>query len=385
MLDLVLVGGGLANGLIGWRLAALRPDLRVLVLEATGTLGGNHTWCFHDGDLTSAQHLWLRDLVTHRWDGYGVSFPALSRSIHAGYNAITSERFHARIDAALGDRIRYGAAVSEFTPTQVRLACGETIEARAVIDGRGARPSRHMALGFQKFLGQELELERPHGLAWPHIMDADMPQDDGYRFVYLLPLAADRVLVEDTYYADEPALDEFALRRRIAAYATTRGWQVRRVVREERGVLPITLGGDVGAFWDEANGVARSGLAGGFFHPTTGYSLPDAVRLADLIVGLIDLKAPALFAAVRAHAEAQWRARLFYRGLNRMLFLAARPERRYRILRRFYGLSEPLIGRFYAAQSTAFDKLRILAGKPPVSVVAALKALAAGDLHRAAQ
>ena len=68
-----------------------------------------------------------------------------------------------------------------------------------------------------------------------------------------------------------------------------------------------------------------------------------------------------------------------------MLFLAARPETRYRILQRFYGLPEPLIGRFYAAQSSALDKLRILAGKPPVSIVPALKALAAGDMHRAAQ
>ena len=31
--DLILVGGGLANGLIAWRLAATRPDVRVLLLE----------------------------------------------------------------------------------------------------------------------------------------------------------------------------------------------------------------------------------------------------------------------------------------------------------------------------------------------------------------
>jgi lycopene beta-cyclase len=156
------------------------------------------------------------------------------------------------------------------------------------------------------------------------------------------------------------------------------------VVREERGILPITLSGDIGAFWDEANGVARSGLAAGLFHPTTGYSLPDAVRLADLIVAVKDLSAPALFAAIRAHAEAQWRAQGFYRALNRMLFLAARPELRYRVLRRFYALPEPLIRRFYAANTSALDKLRIVAGKPPVSVLPALKALAAGDLHRTA-
>jgi lycopene beta-cyclase len=384
VVDLVLVGGGLANGLIAWYLARRRPEIRVLVLEASHELGGNHTWCFHDDDLTTDQRRWIGDLVAYRWEAYDVAFPGFSRTIGSAYNAITSERFRERITAVLGDRIRYDAAVSEVAPNAVRLASGETIEAAAMIDGRGARPSPHMVLGFQKFLGQELVLERPHGLERPLIMDADVAQEDGYRFVYVLPLAPDRVLVEDTRYADGPGLDARTLRANIASYAGKRGWRVQRVVREEHGVLPITLGGDIQAFWDEANGVARAGLAGGFFHPTTGYSLPDAVRLADLIACLGDLTSPALSAEVRAHAEAQWRARRFYRGLNRMLFLAARPDQRYRILRRFYGLPEPLIRRFYAADTSALDKLRILAGKPPVSIVPALRALVARALQRTA-
>jgi lycopene beta-cyclase len=154
------------------------------------------------------------------------------------------------------------------------------------------------------------------------------------------------------------------------------------VLREEQGVLPIVLAGDIAGFWDEAEGVTRSGLAGGLFHPTTGYSLPCAVRLADLILRLEDVSAPALFAAVRARAEALWRAHAFYRQLNRMLFLAGDARQRYMIMRRFYALPEPLIRRFYAGETTGVDKLRILSGKPPVPLLPALKALAARDLHR---
>jgi lycopene beta-cyclase len=60
-----------------------------------------------------------------------------------------------------------------------------------------------------------------------------------------------------------------------------------------------------------------------------------------------------------------------------MLFLAADPAERYRVLERFYGLDEALIARFYAGRSTAADKLRIVAGKPPVPVGRALRALVA--------
>ena len=56
------------------------------------------------------------------------------------------------------------------------------------------------------------------------------------------------------------------------------GWKIDRVLREEDGVLPITLGGDIDAFWDEAPGIPRSGLKAALFHPVTGYSLPQAVQ-----------------------------------------------------------------------------------------------------------
>jgi lycopene beta-cyclase len=58
-----------------------------------------------------------------------------------------------------------------------------------------------------------------------------------------------------------------------------------------------------------------------------------------------------------------------------MLFRAARPGERYRVLERFYGLPEALICRFYAAGLTPLDKLRILAGKPPVPIGAALRCI----------
>ncbi|MFC7552947.1 lycopene cyclase family protein [Pseudoroseomonas wenyumeiae] len=70
-----------------------------------------------------------------------------------------------------------------------------------------------------------------------------------------------------------------------------------------------------------------------------------------------------------------WQRRAFFRRLNRMLFRAARPGQRYRVLERFYGLPQPLIERFYAAEPSLMDKLRILSGRPPVPVLAALPCL----------
>jgi len=134
------------------------------------------------------------------------------------------------------------------------------------------------------------------------------------------------------------------------------------------------LAGDFDAFWDDLAGQPSSGLRAGLFHPTTGYSLPHAVRLAERIAALPDLGAPQLFAAIREEARREWQGQRFFRLLNRMLFLAGRPEQRWRVMQRFYRLPAPLIARFYAGRPRLADKARLLSGKPPVPVAQALAA-----------
>ena len=377
--DLILAGGGLANGLIAWRLAQRQPGLRILLLEQGERLGGNHTWSFHDSDLDAAQLAWIAPLVSHRWPRYEVVFPQLRRTLEGGYASIGSQDFARVLEAALGPALRLGARIASLGPTGVVLDSGEVLHARAVIDGRGMRPSRRLALGWQTFLGQEVELEQPHGLDAPVIMDASVGQQGGYRFVYVLPFDERRLLIEDTHYVDSDDWQPARLRANIAAYAQARGWRIARVVREEEGRLPIVLAGDFDAYWDDLDGQPSVGLRAGLFHSTTGYSLPHAVRLAERIAALGAPDAATLFAAIRDEAAREWRRQRFFRLLNRMLFLAGSPDRRWRVMQRFYRLSAPLIRHFYAGRLSLKDKARLLSGKPPVPVGQAI--LAACKIH----
>jgi lycopene beta-cyclase len=372
--DLILAGGGLANGLIAWRLKQLRPELSVLCIEEQPHLGGNHTWSFHEGDLTAEQHRWLQPLVVQRWAAYDVHFPQRSRRLNSGYASITSERFADVIQADLGDALRTGQRITRLTPSAVVMESGEQLQALAVIDGRGVQPTPNMVLGQQAFLGQLLRLQAPHGLTAPIIMDARVAQYEGYRFVYVLPFTADTLLIEDTHYVDQHSFSAAQLRQHVAEYAAAQGWEIAECLREEQGVLPITLAGDFAGFWREAAGQPRSGLRAGLFHCTTGYSLPHAVRLADWIAAQPSLDAEALDRGIRAMAQQAWNSQRFYRLLNRMLFLAGRPANRWQVMQRFYGLSEGLISRFYAGRSTLADKLRVLTGKPPVPIDEAVNA-----------
>jgi lycopene beta-cyclase len=66
--DYVLVGGGLANGLLALALFSERPDVRIALVEAGATLGGDHLWCFHGGDIPPLAVAWVRPLVATSWD-----------------------------------------------------------------------------------------------------------------------------------------------------------------------------------------------------------------------------------------------------------------------------------------------------------------------------
>ena len=81
------------------------------------------------------------------------------------------------------------------------------------------------------------------------------------------------------------------------------------------------------------------------------------------------------FQVIQQMSTARWNDDAFCRLLNRMLFLAGPAENRFVIMRRFYQLSEGLIGRFYAGDLTHFDKFRLLTGKPPVSIPRAIQAM----------
>ncbi|UHD47082.1 lycopene beta-cyclase CrtY [Aureimonas altamirensis] len=377
------MGGGLAGGLAAYRLATLRPEIDVLLLESGQAAGGNHTWSFHAGDLSPAQHRWLSPFVDHRWPRYEVRFPRRARVIETGYASISSLRFSAVLREALGDRLICGVPVRALRADGVDLADGRSIAASAVVDARGYRPDATLDVRFQKFVGLELSIGAP-GPKMPIVMDATVPQKDGYRFVYTLPFAEDRILVEDTYYSDGPETPEQALADGIRAYAQSKGWSPAEILRREAGVLPIALGGDLKAYLAQAGGVVPLGLRAGLFHPTTGYSLPDAVHTADLIATQPDIATPPLAAAVTRHSLAEWRARRIFRLLNRLLFLGAGDGERRDILEHFHRLPDTTIARFYAARLSSADIIRIFAGKPPMPVRRALSILMDGRAAREA-
>ncbi len=188
------------------------------------------------------------------------------------------------------------------------------------------------------------------------------------------------MLIEDTYYSDTPELDAARLGAAVEAYAATQGWQTARIIRREAGVLPITLAGDIDQHWRSmGTEIPRSGLRAWLFHATTGYSLPNAMRLAEEIARAPQLSSAAIAQLIEARSRATWKTQAIFRLLNRSMFLAADPAGRVRILDRFYSkLPTASIERFYAGALRKTDiamLMAIMATKPPVNIGRAIACL----------
>ncbi len=365
--DIAIVGGGLAGGLTAYALSVARPELSIRLIEPAPVFGGNHIWSFFESDIAERDRWIVAPFVSHRWQGYDVAFPAHRRTLDGVYQSIRSSYFDARLHALLPDGTAVHAGAVAVSKSRVSLNDQTRIDAKGVIDARGGADFSHLQAGWQKFVGLELHTARPHGVIRPVVMDATVEQIDGYRFVYVLPFADDRLFIEDTYYSDTPGFDRATIEARVLDYAAAHGWDVAGIIHREEGSLPVTMGGDFDAYWASGDGDAgRIGARAALFHATTGFSLPDAVRTASAIANLPDLSGDALARALETHARDAWARGSFYRLLDRMLFRVAEPDRRYKVLERFYTLRPELIQRFYAGQTTMFDKMRILAGKPPV-------------------
>lgn len=190
--DWLLVGGGLQNALIALAVKERWPQARIAIVERERALGGSHLWCFHAADLPVECAPFVGPLVAHRWESYEVHFPSYQRRFELPYAAISSARLDAVVRSRLADggsAVFLGTEAEAVGAREVRLADGRTLTAKAVVDARG--PSQLDGLrvaGYQKFVGLEIELGRAHGIERPILMDATVPQLDGFRFVYALPI-----------------------------------------------------------------------------------------------------------------------------------------------------------------------------------------------------
>ena len=260
--DFLFVGRGASAALTARALegAGLLAGRRVLFVDPDPKSRNDKTFCFWAKD-TEPVVTDLVDLIGHSWEKARGGREPLVSIAPMRYHQINSLDLYedlSRRMAANGWELRAEAVESVGADEQGAYAvCGsEKLRARWVLDSRP--PHRDTAPGdaasgdavsgdlaqpdlAQSFYGWVVETDFPWQRdAGVTLMDLEVPQDGATQFVYMLPYAENRVLVELTRFGTailEAELAEQRLRDYLGAALPDQA--TYRIVHREQGIIPM--------------------------------------------------------------------------------------------------------------------------------------------------
>ncbi len=353
--DVAILGGGCAGLSVAARLARCRVSFRVVEPRARYT--DDRAWSFW---RTAPDP--FEDCVRASWSAWTVAGPggAVRRGAPGlPYQTVPAGAFYARaedlIDDAPAGAIARGTVATHVAPSggALRVDTSEgSFTARHVLDGRP--PARRARYG-QFFLGREIATAEPvFDPGTVPLMHFRRGYSAGVDFLYILPFARDRALVEVTSFAPaRPSPETFAawLAEEIAGL----GIGSHDVLREEAGALPMEV--------DYADapvaGTTRIGLGGGAARPSTGYAFQRIQAQADALAA----------ALVRGEAPRLPAERPMTRFMDRVFLqvLATAPERGPALFESLFRNAPPeRLERFLSGSTRAADRLSVMAALPPL-------------------
>ena len=239
---------------------------------------------------------------------------------------------------------RVTSVESRGTTPEVRLAGGSSVRARVVVDATGAQAvlmGRNPGRQAQLALGWKIRVkESPWAEDEACWMDLRPIAEGVPTFLYALQTGSDEMLVEETTLATACSLGRGFFEGRLKARLARWGLDCTEVLEEEWVHIPLL--GDLG---QPQGCVVGFGAAGGFVHPSTGYSFTRSVIAANafsaaLAEGLASGTAES--AVRRAHAVV-WpasvrRARSLH-SLGLKLLVAMDAHETHRFFTSFFRLS----------------------------------------------
>ena len=286
--DLIILGAGCAGLSLATRLASSIPySLRVLVVEARSSYTNDRTWCFWGADSLAPAHA-----PEYQWRHMRLTSGARTVLVDCEstpYQMLPASKFY---DSALAvismaknitlklDTVVWSDPAKIDGHWELETNAG-VFSGRMVVDTRPQQlPARDGALLWQSFYGKEIECDKAvFDPSRMDLMNFLPPDHTCVPFVYVLPTAANKALVELTVFGADPLRPEDLALMLETEIARRTGDSPFRVLRSEHGILPMGLRA---APKNPDCSYVRVGVMAGGARPSTGFAFQRIQRWANV-------------------------------------------------------------------------------------------------------
>jgi lycopene beta-cyclase len=242
--EFVIVGAGCAGLAVGRELANACYSEKVLIIDEKQQFDNDKSWSFWATDTSP----WFQ-LAPYHWQYSSLSSgdqqELLNYSEHR-YCMLPALDYYRYCVDQLTDNIelRLNNAVNQITcdlseqcyPYKITLANNSSIAAKHLLD---TRPQYQQMRYFQQFTGIEVIVEE--AVVCPEtvrLMEDMQCVDGGMIFYYVLPLSANHLLIEPTYFGNQRQ-DFTQLKTLAFTWLEKNGLTCKKILRTEQGILPM--------------------------------------------------------------------------------------------------------------------------------------------------
>jgi lycopene beta-cyclase len=280
--DFIIAGAGLSGLLTAETLSRLFPDKSILIADRFIGIRNDRTWCYWTDQPSP-----FPEAVSHSWKNIVIVFEGQHVQLDDAsfrYEHISERDLRSILLKNIESKPGISFLTTDILSIKEHALSAELITSAGTVSAdkifQSIFPAKERIPGnyplLQHFLGWEIDTSgdifNPDSVT---LMDFDVTQKHGFAFIYVLPFAANKALVELTLFSRTILPDsdyEAILSEWLQKHPTIAGKFT--VSRKEKGVIPMN---DDRVRSNPARSVIDIGTAGGWVKPSTGYAFKRTV------------------------------------------------------------------------------------------------------------
>ena len=370
--DYIITGSGASGLMLAYRMAkdSFFDNASILIIDKEKKTSNDRTWCFWENDKGEWD-----DLVHKSWNkilfdshSYKKSIPLQSYT----YKMIRSAKFYEKLWNFIESKNNISfikANVTSILDTaEGALVETSTGQYRAVkllnsidLDQKYTRQEEYPVL-LQHFTGWFIETKKNiFDDSVATFMDFTVDQKMNTRFMYVLPVSANKALFEYTLFSEDVLTkEEYELE--LQKYLELNSISEYTIIEKEKGIIPMTSF----KFWqDNSKNILNIGTVGGWTKASTGYTFKNTSKKTIQLIAF--LKTENDFTNFRK------KTRFWFYDLLMLDVLANHNHLGSNLFSKlFQRNSLKNVFRFLDEETSFIEDLRIMLSMPPLRFIIAL-------------